>query len=107
MDQQKEKILKAYQESVQNFRQALREAGVPETLILYYTINLPELSKLLPEDVIKFYQEVKTAVVLHFSDLGFSHRETARRIGGHSTLIVGEILKKYRPKLVNPEEVSK
>jgi len=108
MDEKSRKILQEYKKSVVNFREALRLAGMPETLILFNTLNLPDLSMMMPDDVVKFYQEVKTMIILYLDDLGFSRREIARRIGGDSMMVVNNILKKYKPKsnIVSSEEVT-
>ena len=92
-------ILGKYKDMIVNIREALRLAGMPETMIVFNMINLPDLKKLLPEDIVKFYNEVKVMVVLYLNDIGFSNQETARRIGGHSGAIVTQILKEYRPKV--------
>lgn len=91
-------VLGKYREMVGNIREALRLAGMPETMIIYNTINLPDLKKLLPEDVVKFYNEVKVMTVLYLNDIGFSNSEIARRVGGNSAMVVAQILKEYRPK---------
>lgn len=91
-------ILGKYKEMVSNIREALRLAGMPEAMIIYNTINLPDLKRLLPEDVMKFYSEVKVLIVLYLHELGFSNAEISRRIGGHSNVVVAEILKEYGPK---------
>ena len=107
MEERSRQILQEYKKSIINFREALRLAGMSETLILFNTLNLPDLSRMMPDDVVRFYQEVKTMIVLYLDDLGFSRREIARRIGGDSMMVVNTILKKYKPKsnLVDPKEV--
>jgi len=108
MEEKLKEILQEYKKSIKNFREALRLAGMPETLILFNTLNLPDLSRMMPDDVVKFYQEVKTMIILYLDDLGFSRREIARRIGGDSMMVVNNIIKKYKPKsdVVSPEEVT-
>ena len=91
-------ILGKYREMVSGIREALRLAGMPETMIVFNTINLPDLKKLLPEDVVKFYNEVKVMTILYLHDIGFSNQEISRRIGGNSNVAVASILKEYRPK---------
>ena len=56
-------ILIQHKEILKNTAEALRLAGMPESLIVYNLINLPDLEKLLPEDVVKFYSELKTMIV--------------------------------------------
>lgn len=91
-------IMGEYRDMIVNIREALRLAGMPETMIIYNTINLPDLKKLLPEDVVKFYNEVKVMTVLYLNDIGFSNSEISRRVGGNSATVVAQILKEYRPK---------
>lgn len=85
-----------YRQMVADVREALRLAGLSEVMIAYNLINLPALSKLLPEEVLAFYTEVKTMTVLYFDQLGFSASEIVRRIGGNSRVIVAEILREYK-----------
>lgn len=92
-------IIGKYREMVANVREALRLAGMPEPLIVYNTINLPDLRKLLPEDVVKFYNEVKIMTVLYLNEIGFSNSETSRRIGGNSNVAVASILKEYKSRV--------
>lgn len=108
MEEKLKQILQEYKKSITNFREALRLAGMPETLILFNTLNLPDLSRMMPDDVVKFYQEIKVMIILYLDGLGFSRREITRRIGGHSTMIVNDILNKYKPKsdVVDPKEVT-
>lgn len=101
MDEAKIKtVLENYREMVVNIREALRLAGLPEAMIIRETINLPDLEKLLPEDVVKFYEEVKVMTILFLNNLGFSTREISKRIGGSSKDIVSKILNDYFPKEV-------
>lgn len=105
MDEKKTKqILESYKEMVQNVQQALRIAGMPEAMIVYHTINLPDLERMMPEQVVNFFSEVKIATILYLSDHGFSTREIERRLGGTSAMTINQILKEYRP---TPNEVEK
>ena len=92
-------ILGKYKDMIVNIREALRLAGMPETMIVFNMINLPDLKKLLPEDIVKFYNEVKVMIILYLNEIGFSNQEIARRIGGNSNVAVASILKEYRPKV--------
>ena len=105
MEEEKTKeILLNYKDMVKNIYEALRLAGMPESMIVYNTINLPDLSRMLPEDVVNFFAEVKTMTIVYLSDRGFSIREIERRIGGSSALTVTQVLKEYRP---TPSKVEK
>ena len=88
---------------VENVREALRIAEMPEQMIVYQTINLPALERLLQEDVLNFFNEVKTMTIFHLSNLGFSNGEISRRLGGNSEVTVSKILKEYKPAVTNSE----
>jgi len=95
IEKQKE-ILVKFAEAIKNFQEALRLAGMSETSILYNTINLPDFDKMLPDDVIKFYHQVKEMVVLYFNSLSLSRREIERRLGAHSRVYVKEVIDKQK-----------
>lgn len=97
-------VLNNYREMVKNIYEALRLSGMPEHMIVFNMINLPDLSRMLPENVVDFYNEVRTLVVIYLSDRGFSTREITKRVGLNSNTMISDILKEYRPK---PTEVKK
>lgn len=81
---QVKEILETYNKMVQNTREALRLAEVPESQIVIYTINLPDLQRMIPEDIVRLYNDVKKLTTISLHELGFSQRETSRRLGGPS-----------------------
>jgi hypothetical protein len=108
------KILTAYQEQTKNIQEALRVAECPDTLVDCYVLSsvltVCDFEKMLPEDVIKLFKDIRTIIILHlYNAIGLSEREIARRIGGSSIHIVRKILEEnlQKPEVVNSEEVSK
>ena len=87
------KILEAYKQSVTNTREALRLAEVPESLAVNYTINLPEFDKLIPEDIVALYHDLRKLMTISLFEMGLTSGEIARRLGGNQYHIVWKILK--------------
>lgn len=110
MNEKQQEILNTYGDMISKVHQALRLAGMPDNQIIAEMINLPDLNTLLPEDVTRFYKEVRTSVILHFHSLGFSRREITRRLGGSSYAIVQQTIESFekgrQPKLATQEEVE-
>ena len=110
MTEKQQEIIRTYREMVLKVQEALRVAEMPDNLIIAETINIPDLHMLIPEDVMRFYKEVRTAVILHLHQLGFSLREITRRLGGNSYAIVQQVIESYekgkQPKLATQEEVE-
>lgn len=96
-DSKSQDILKSFHTSVENYREALRLSGVSEASAQYLTAPLPNFNRMLPTDIKSYFQMVKEAVILHFSEIGFSHREISRRIGGSSTPAISEIIARHNP----------
>lgn len=88
-------ILDTYKETILKIEEALALAGVPSNLIPIYTIYFPQFQRMLPEDAIKIFKNLRELLIIYLRELGFTHREIARRIGGSGTTTVFEILKKY------------
>ena len=86
-------ILEVYKQTVENTKEALRIAQVPESLVIYYTINLPDFNMMIPDDIVKFYQDIRKLVILHLNKIGLSRGEIAKKIGKNQYLLIGEILK--------------
>lgn len=111
MTEKQEEILETYRQMVSKVHQALKLTDMPDNMIIAEIINLPDLTMLIPEDVMRFYKEVRTTVILHFHNMGFSRREITRRLGGSSYAIVQQTIESYekgrQPKLATQEEVEK
>lgn len=107
MEEKIDEIKLAYIEALDTFRKAFKVAEVPDSLIEVYLTNLPSFDKMVPEDVVQIFQDMKTAVIVYLGGLGLSHREIERRLGGTSTFVVHKILKERYPKFAQPEEVRK
>lgn len=84
---------------VESVREILRESGVSESDIMLYTINLPAPEKMRIEDTLKFYEDVKKLIVIYLNNTGFSVREIARRLGGHTESKVQEIITEYKSSI--------
>lgn len=95
---QVESILTTYNQQVENIKEALRVAGVPEPLVAAYTFNLPNIAKMLPEDVVKLFKDFREIVIFYLDNHGFSQREIERRMGGDSLFSVNNIIKKHNQK---------
>lgn len=110
MSDKAQEILVAYTQMVENTQEALRLANVPEPVIVSSTINLPDFRKMIPEDVVKLYRDMRKLVVIHLFQIGLTQGEIARRLGGNSYHIVQQILKEWQEaekvKLATREEVS-
>ena len=83
-EKRKEEILMSYRTYVENTKNALRLLDFPESSILTNTINLPDFDKLIPEDVVKFYRDIRKLVVFHLNRNSMSAKEISRRMGGAS-----------------------
>lgn len=84
-------ILEKYKEYVVNVKKTLKEVDHPKTLIEIDTMVLPDITHMLPEDVLRFYQDLRRLVILYFYRKGFSSREIAKRIGGNHVTIASII----------------
>lgn len=91
-----EEIIKTYKEQTANIQEALRLSGLDESAVQFKTLNLPDLQKMNPEQIQKFYTYIREVVVLYFNDNGFSEREISRRLGGHTRNMVQKILGKIK-----------
>lgn len=96
MNEKQKEILMAFRTSITNYQEALRLTGLPEPLIELYVTNIPDFSKLLPDDVLGVYKDIRVMVILYLDALGFSQREIGRRIVSPATS-VRDIIKQYKP----------
>lgn len=102
-----QEILDQYRYIVTNTHEALELAGVPKKLLYYYTFVWPDLNEVLPEDIVKFFDELRVQVIIYLRKMGFSQREIARRLKGGSYFIVNQVLQEYeKTKLADPKEVK-
>ena len=101
-------ILESYGKSLENYREAMRVAGVPEALIEKNVVYLPDYKKMVAEDVLQFYENVKKKTILHFDALGFSRRSIANLLTKDTPHHVKKIVIESTPKSlsVSPEEVT-
>ena len=106
MSDQIKEILGHYRESVESFRTELRHAGMPESQIVVETINLPDLDRMIPEDTIRFYRDIKKLVILHWGKLGWPVREIVRTMGGGREQYVTKLLRENGLKVSPAEEDS-
>lgn len=106
MNNKVQEILNIYKQTLENTQNALKEADVPDNMIELYLSRLPDFNKLLPEDVVKIFQDFRKAFVIYLDKRGFSQREIARRMGGSSQIMVHQILQEERDKEVKEDESS-
>jgi len=112
MDESKTKeLLKEYRTVVEQIKEDLRAAGMSENQIILHTINLPEFERMIPEDTIKLFRDIKKLLIIHLDELGLSTRQIAKRLGGNSHNYVKKILDEHYKEQedvtkVNVEEVS-
>lgn len=109
MNEQVEELLISYKIAVTEIRRALKEAGLSERQTDWILINLPDFTKMLPEDVLDFLKELRVKVILYLSKLGFSTREIEKRLKGDSYGSVQNVIEAERKegKKATLEEVSK
>lgn len=108
MENQINDLLTSYQIAVIEIKSALIKAGLSERESNWKTLNLPDFQKMLPEDVLNFYKDLRTLVILYLHQLGLSTREIEKRLKGDSYGSVQNILEanKVKSKKATLEEVS-
>lgn len=74
-------ILLSYRKTVESTREALRSSGLTEHQIINETINFPDLNKIIPDDVIKFFRDIRKIVILHLSHVGWTARKISQNLG--------------------------
>jgi hypothetical protein len=90
-----ELILQKLREVHKSTQEALRDLRVPENLVQLNTQFLPEMEKLLPDEVTDLYLRIKIEAVLYYTSHGFSQREISRRLKGESVLAINRLIRKY------------
>lgn len=107
MQEKLSQILEIFNQSWVNTKAALKELGLPENLVELHTAKLPDFNKLLPEEVLKIFHDLRSYVVLYFHNRGFAQREIARRLGGSSQRVVFEIIKDFKKSVQEEENPTK
>lgn len=95
MSESTEQILSDYSKSIQNYREALRLSGLTEAMVQLVTSPTPDFNRMLPTDVVDYFNTMKEKIILHFHHIGLSTREISRRIGGSSSPHIGKIIAKH------------
>ena len=99
MNEEIQSLLTSYQIAVAEIRNALRKGGLSEREIILNTINLPEFEKMLPEDVLRLWQELKIMFILYLRNhLKLSLREIETRLKGDSYVSINKLLKEVTKK---------
>lgn len=106
-----QEILQTYNGALQATWSALREAGVPDSLVYVYTFLPISKSGLFPDDMSTLFKSIREDVILHYYRLGLSPREIAKRIGGSSYRIITDVINQFQKQGMldkeHPEEVQK
>lgn len=98
MNEEVKKTLQSYRNFRDNTREILSDSGVPDNLIEMYLYEPPVYNKLMPEELITLYQEVRTQLILTLDGRGFSQREISKRLGGSTQKTISVFLKKFKGK---------
>ena len=93
-----ERILNVLYSVHGNSKQAFRELGLNESEVQLRSFVLPDVYKMLPEDIVTFHNYIRRASILALHQLGLSQREISRRIGGSSQRAVSDVLKEELKK---------
>lgn len=98
-----DEILDKYVASTENYREAMRLASVPDALVEVNLTYLPNFKRMIPEDVVKFYHDLREKVILYFYELGFSRRSIGRIVAHDNYYTVVKTIKKHTPKIQGEE----
>lgn len=90
-----EPIIRDLEEYHNNIESVMKEMDIPQNLIEQFSMWYPRFSKLLPGEVVNFYQFTKRQTVEYLLSKGYSHRAIAREMGGESATTINRLIKEY------------